>query len=863
MVLGVLAVMLAFGQLDGKMASADHKGPSGTDSDHVITAASVTATADPNDPGAVAKQTITFTNPATLPGNTGEIIIEFEDDVGAGSFPTVIAPSSVTITSQRFSNLQGTSPATGQVVANPLGVNVRFVAKFSASTEGTGAKDEPEVTLTIGDMEPSDSTPGVQGILGDVYDGSSTGLANTVTVDFRQTAGIKNPTQAKDGFKADGTAVAYKVQVATNADDETKKRQITADAVGAERSTKIVRKILINDADAARGKVITVTGKGFVNGTSATIWQDDDGDGSRDSGEIDLGSALVGSDDTFSAQVTVTVPPFVAGLGSGSDINFINATDGRRNTLNQNADFTVPKFKVEGSVSVTPATAGVGDTVQIDLKDWNATGTTAFTATSPSGAINGLPKITLGGVIVDTPTGAINASGEATFNVTIPNGVSSGVQSLQIDDDGASFTGGGVRRTNVTVSSAILTLTPETNLVPNQTVTVIGRGYTTGGSVTVNGSSDDSAVTISGSSSHLKVAGAADPRNKLNEGSSITVDNGGNWSASLVVPITTVTTTEGDHELKIVDSSGREGVATLTLAERTLVLSPLESRVGTTVNISGTGYPADNTKTGSDSTPSVTVEYTVAGTARSVATLTPDSSGNINGSFVVPLDAGIPSTNAVRAKFTIPRNDGDTATGGDVTTAVTHEVPRATLTVDPISGPVGTLVNITGEGFKTFSTVKTLQVGDIDVRPAPVPATDDKGGFTATVVVPQLNTGTHSVKGEVSTTTASGTFTVLAVAATATPVPASAAQAPADALAPLIANSDNLQRVWHFDASKQAVAPDYGWYLYDPRPVFAAANTVEEVSGGKFYWVNVRENQTATLGGQSRALYAGWNPVTW
>ena len=100
-------------------------------------------------------------------------------------------------------------------------------------------------------------------------------------------------------------------------------------------------------------------------------------------------------------------------------------------------------------------------------------------------------------------------------------------------------------------------------------------------------------------------------------------------------------------------------------------------------------------------------------------------------------------------------------------------------------------------------------------------------------------------------------------APTATPSAVAASQAPADALAAVISNNDNLQRVWHFDPSQQSVAPDYGWFLYDPRPVFAAANSVTEIAGGKFYWISVREDQTAVLGGVSRSLFAGWNPVTW
>ena len=103
----------------------------------------------------------------------------------------------------------------------------------------------------------------------------------------------------------------------------------------------------------------------------------------------------------------------------------------------------------------------------------------------------------------------------------------------------------------------------------------------------------------------------------------------------------------------------------------------------------------------------------------------------------------------------------------------------------------------------------------------------------------------------------------MAAAPTAIPAPVIAAEAPADALAELISNNDNLVRVWHFDPSQQNDAPGYGWSMYDPRPVFAAANSVDEIAGGNFYWINVQNAQTAVLGGETRSLFAGWNPVTW
>jgi hypothetical protein len=285
----------------------------------------------------------------------------------------------------------------------------------------------------------------------------------------------------------------------------------------------------------------------------------------------------------------------------------------------------------------------------------------------------------------------------------------------------------------------------------------------------------------------------------------------------------------------------------------------LESRVGTIATITGSGFPADNTKTGAASTPSVSIKYTYGTTTDTVATLTPDASGNITGTFTVPLNAPIPSTNSVTAEFKYTPTGGSETTA---TTAVTHEIPRATVTISPTTGPTGTEVTITGEGFKTFSTVSTLDIGDIDVRPAPIPSTDAQGGFTAKVLIPQANTGSQSVQAKVSNTVAATTYTVTALAPTATPAPVVASVTPEVAFAPVIA-IDNLKRVWHFDPSAQDVAPDFGWFLYDPRPVFAAANSVDEISGGKFYWVNVGDAQSATLGGVSRSLFAGWNPVTW
>ncbi|MCH8992872.1 MAG: hypothetical protein IIA44_14135 [Acidobacteria bacterium] len=339
--------------------------------------------------------------------------------------------------------------------------------------------------------------------------------------------------------------------------------------------------------------------------------------------------------------------------------------------------------------------------------------------------------------------------------------------------------------------------------------------------------------------------GSATISDKFNENSSVTTDNGGNWSASLIIPVNTTTTSEGTLQLKIQDDGEREGIVDLVIVPRTLTIDPVVSRVGTLVTVTGAGYPADNTKTGAETTPAVSIRYIAGSTTNTVATLTPDAAGNISGSFKVPLGATIPSTNSVRAVYTIP------GTSTEITTSSVHDVPEASLVIDPISGPPGTTILITASGFKTFSTVSTLQLGEIDVRPAPVPSTDQNGTFSASVLVPQLNTGAQTVKATVSGTTASVSFTVTEAAVAPTAAPASAEQDTAVAFAPVIDNSDNLISVFRFDGAPQA------WSFFDPDPDFAAFNDLTTVSGGDIVWVRVNEAQDFS----GLSLVGGWNLI--
>jgi len=801
---GVVATMLALGTFSTATVEAGHGtvGTAGGSTGANVSAATWTAT--PNDPGAEAKIELVFTTYTQLEALTDTIIIEFEDDFDV---PAVIDPSTITIRSNII-----TDPGTGVTsnhVNNPLDATVELV--------GTPA-DESQITLTVPDMDPTTSSPSLNNIA----------VGATVTVTFKQTAGIKNPTEAKDAASA-----GFAFYVSTNDKPEQIKSALYA----------IPRQVKLSSSDGERGKTITVTGKGFENGTTATVWLDANRDGDIDTGENTLTSAEVASDNTFSATFTMSKPPFVFGTNDGTNYNAINAIDGEGNTIvpgttyktgSKHVAADLPTLGYQGKMSITPTTAAVGDTVTVTMEQF-PDGAVAISAWAKD-LIGTLPleddgTSNSGGVASTTTT---DAAGDLTFNFTVPNGLEAGVHTIVID----TGTNSGAEAKDITITGAVLSVTPA-SVVPNQTVTVIGSGYSN--SATINVASDASIISIGGSTADLKAASSSSISDKFNEGKAagITTDNGGNWSASLIIPTNSTTVNDGDHELKIKDAGGRDGKVNLTLAERTITLSPTESRLGSTITVTGAGYPADNTKTGAETTPAVSIQYIVGSTTNTVATLTPDASGNISGTFTVPLSATIPSTNSVRSQFTIP------GTSTTVTTATTHEIPKADMSMSATSGPSGTNITVTGSGFKAHSTVSTLELGGIDVRPAPVPATGDDGSFTATILVPQLNNGAHTVKATVSSTTASGTFTV-------TDEPAvSGDNDSATYFASIISNGDNLVRVFRFDNAGQS------WSFFDPLPAFADVNELKTVAGGDIVWVRVNDAQDF----EGIALVAGWNLI--
>ena len=144
--------------------------------------------------------------------------------------------------------------------------------------------------------------------------------------------------------------------------------------------------------------------------------------------------------------------------------------------------------------------------------------------------------------------------------------------------------------------------------------------------------------------------------------------------------------------------------------------------------------------------------------------------------------------------------------------------------------------------FPAFATVALMEIGGVDVRPVPAPATSINGDFESIVLVPQLELGNQTVSIRVSQTTIT-TFLQLGTAAVS--------RAPADLFADLV-EAGALDRIFLYDNTTQE------WFLYDPDPGFEAANSLESLETGNIIWIQLKEAAEV----QGANLLAGWSLIT-
>ena len=191
-------------------------------------------------------------------------------------------------------------------------------------------------------------------------------------------------------------------------------------------------------------------------------------------------------------------------------------------------------------------------------------------------------------------------------------------------------------------------------------------------------------------------------------------------------------------------------------------------------------------------------------------------------------------------------------------------MPVARIITIVREGPPGSLFTVSGAGFRSFAVVQSIKLGGIGVLGNRNVNTNADGNFTATSLqVPGLDPGRYALTVTVGSgsneTTAVGIFEVTIQQQD------TSGKSPGVGLAPLL-DADNLVRVFYLRNTTK------DWLFYDPRPAFAAANTLMELRDRQIYWLKVKRDQDATLNGKAQrvsctdkgtAFENCWNLLVW
>ena len=551
----------------------------------------------------------------------------------------------------------------------------------------------------------------------------------------------------------------------------------------------INRVIKLSATAGTRGTMTTATFKGFANG-SATV--------NLNGAKLD---EVTIADNTGTLELDTTSSKFMANRMVNDEVvpNEITATDA---SGNPNTPEASGKFTISPKVVLDPEETSVSKMVTVKLSDW------------PRG--NDIVEVKIGATATGTDQDPdtegiqlahkIDGDGKVDFMVLVPSGVNRGTQTVKVtgtdpDDDGDKT----APSASASLKVGVLSLSAQPAMVvPGQQITIQGSGFVANDSF--------SSVMVGG----IPVAIAP----------AVTASSAGDIVITIDVPSPAGNAIGSGEKAIVVTATGSNRVAEgeIEIPKAAITLDPVTSRRGTTVSVGGSGFPSGDL---------VQVKYDNNGTSVTVAAGAADASGAISIDFVVPSYARIGTEHDVEAI--------SVGVYAGVTANATHETPGAMVTLSTQQIASGQNITVSGVNFPAFATVAVMEIGGVDVRPVPAPATSINGDFESTVLVPQLELGNQTVTVRVSSTTIT-TFLELATA--------TVSRAPADVFASL---GDRLVRVWYLERSTQV------WSFYDPDPDVAAFNTLTEVSTGQN--VSIIISSGANIGFQDKTLYPGTNPI--
>ena len=438
-----------------------------------------------------------------------------------------------------------------------------------------------------------------------------------------------------------------------------------------------------------------------------------------------------------------------------------------------------------------------------------------------------ISAVIIGGVAADFDPVTVGTSGRLFFSVPVPNSVRLGRQSLRVElvrrDNGEVF--GRELTIEINQASIEVLVVPEM-VIANQRVSIFGKV-----SWEIEGTSIE----------EVEFGGFAVEPSRLNGGEgTIDVAEDGSWWCFLDLPLVEASMVPGNHELRIRDSLVRTGSVEVTVPPREVTVTPVRGRPDSIKTVSGTGFPSRNYH---GSTVAIRIIYNSSSGPTTISTET-DFRGNFTQDIQIPLKTASPSSNVARVEF-------DDDAGVTVATTVRHEVPAPVVQLSAEAGPPGSLVTLTGSGFRHYVPVQSAKFGDIDVSPGHGEPTDTIGEFSFDFLVPKLVVGQHTLWVTVAGVTAIAIFET-----TESGVTPGAVMPVALAMESL---GHRLLRVFHFNNDTKE------WSFLDPE--LGGLNTLSFMVAGETYLVLVDQTTEAVLNGKARNLTClgsnCWNQIVW
>jgi hypothetical protein len=353
-----------------------------------------------------------------------------------------------------------------------------------------------------------------------------------------------------------------------------------------------------------------------------------------------------------------------------------------------------------GLLPVIPAAAAAIDSISSN------TGTPGATITvSASGFANGAAYTiyfnttqAAGGTAIGS--GTVPQSGNITnASATIPPTAARGTYYISVYTSGATA---GYAAFTVT---PLLTLSIASGYV-GDVITIAGSGFTASGTVTLY---FDSVTQTT-----------------------ISTNTYGMFSTSYTIPHGI----RGSHTISVYNNSTGETVLGYYTISSKLAVSSSSAAVGTPITVTGTGFAASSAIT-------MYQDSVVVATASTIT--------DAYGSFTLS-NFTLPATTS--GSHTLRAQD---ATTNYATVAITT---LAAISIDPTTGPVGTTVNISGNGFSASNTI-SLFIDSTAMATSGV-TTDAIGHFATTVTIPATAAGIHQLKAADSVNNDTEAFTVTA-----------------------------------------------------------------------------------------------------